>query len=1697
MGVEFPEYEDMKSSSEEVANEQSAQMLADSIEAGDPLITPPADPVATANLISMVDPEKVTPEDVETIAESTGSNPVFVEKVISLVAKSIEEAEETTQEAALENYSNRVHRLCNKVNFSDFAPIEGVTEEEKLMQAADIIPVFSDDVLNNVPSEEIATTMSEAMGGETESIEAIVSIAKNHMNDHINLNNDAVSDDVADDAVEEIGEESDEVIGTELEDNDPYATPMSDDELDSKIDTAITNSDEFAKQNFSYDVTDIVKDVSDAWASTKKDIARAAHQGAKSAIKALTRNPVYEGMASWNKTTLQPALVQMKKVGINNPGIIVATAVSPLAIAALASTISDVVSYKAAADEEESLNNEANAESLDNAAMSAGAKASISLANNARMNASRHFSSSFAGDLYTKEAKLVQLDQYKDELANCLLDLGAVFNNEQSFWPKLSNFISQYRYQVGGALAAILTALLPKFVSVNGTKLIIGVKNASFFERLSNIFNRDPAWIKELSKLDRYVRANPKMMSASFLMALGTAVAAWAQSVSPDKFKQFAPDIVEKLARVKFLETQIAQLESELGGAVASDLAAVTQPMEVIAKNFSLTEDTTAALELELNTPGKLTDSDTNVEPDTTAIGDPMLGIELEDSTSLSNDDSMNDNLSASIDEEIGSLPEVQPAPTTTSPADNNEASYIGPDIIAAGQQGAVTGGDEPVLESAAELSSSERDNKDNDLQLEDEIIADNINLTPEMVEGASTAQAFSNSIRRDRMRQSRYFSRWNFAEPASNENDAGGRGFKATIQDLNGNVIDVVKSQPGDKLIFTCEQVAKQTDPETLKTVVDKSAQQLANEQKVAGNIMEDSTPAPSPADAASDAASDELLVKELNEAADFVNGVWASDSLRQYVVLLLSLIEAGADAPKLNCSAEEFLELQRKVLNDIQNFYITSHFQALASIYNSVNKNKSISAADACKEAKETFDTAWRAIISEFLADAQLDRTKVLTADDAAVAYNHVLGLIQIMVSGDNLDVLKDIEKLLAKFVEQYQAHIETAIESESIDPKKLKNDIACTLCYTAVNAADGVNPDTTKRIIGNAFYEKLCKSEQFDDSIPFDDVVKFIDQIYDIIAQPSTDRSYAKKTLQQDFMATAKEIINLLKVTTDAELQALGKKATTETSGNATRMWNLLKSLADSCKGRLDQVRALIANLNEYVGNISKLVADPQTCVKLAKNINTFFDGSDKNVQKSAAASIGDIVGYGTFVHKVLLNTPEGAKRIAQKQANDAAFAGGQAMFRATLAKAKLAVVQGFMKVAGGLSSLSPQSKMAATARGIAHEAAETADLKQMIADVQALNNNEIMTVIDALKAFNNSKVKDASALTVDSPAAQALINKYLGKWQTMQKAELDDLIKRIENRIEDERLMNELMTDVAPLHFSRARYAQQLDNLRRIKIAMRRYYSAMGSNEDMMISDAVAYDAMPEDEEDFCGTGFCKTKKGQFCGTKSFSKKRKAVNPFGRYYFADEGEDEEEEVPAEANADDASEDESYDEPMDGDAGFEAENDEDFGDNAGWDEEPVDNASEDEFPEEEVDDYDMSADEVDAESAEPAEGELDDATSDYVTAPAVVAPTGEDMSIGHWEDPVVDSSLDDESMRQSPFADQYDSKPGENTLSATNAGEAMALQNDMMTLRGIDQFKGESNFSRTRKAALRKSSENSAVSGLRALLGDKYIK
>lgn len=135
--------------------------------------------VATANLVSILDPAKVDADGIELIADATGTQAEFVENLTTLVDEA-NEAVATVEEAeVLQNYSNKVRDLCAKAkchrNFS-----EGISEEAKITDAAEIVSMVDGEALECVEAKEIAETISEATGADETAVEAIVEVAKDN-----------------------------------------------------------------------------------------------------------------------------------------------------------------------------------------------------------------------------------------------------------------------------------------------------------------------------------------------------------------------------------------------------------------------------------------------------------------------------------------------------------------------------------------------------------------------------------------------------------------------------------------------------------------------------------------------------------------------------------------------------------------------------------------------------------------------------------------------------------------------------------------------------------------------------------------------------------------------------------------------------------------------------------------------------------------------------------------------------------------------------------------------------------------------------------------------------------------------------------------------------------------------------------------------------------------------------------------------------------------------------------------------------------------------------------------------------------------------------------------------------------------------------------------------------------------------------
>jgi len=135
--------------------------------------------VAAANLVSMIDPDKVGSDEVEVIAKATGTEPDFIENLVDLVDQANNSSEPV--EEVQETFSRSVRKLISNMNESNKKRKKYFADEPASMVAtADIIGMLDDEALDTLPTDEIAEVVSDATGTPEEVVEAIVEIAKNN-----------------------------------------------------------------------------------------------------------------------------------------------------------------------------------------------------------------------------------------------------------------------------------------------------------------------------------------------------------------------------------------------------------------------------------------------------------------------------------------------------------------------------------------------------------------------------------------------------------------------------------------------------------------------------------------------------------------------------------------------------------------------------------------------------------------------------------------------------------------------------------------------------------------------------------------------------------------------------------------------------------------------------------------------------------------------------------------------------------------------------------------------------------------------------------------------------------------------------------------------------------------------------------------------------------------------------------------------------------------------------------------------------------------------------------------------------------------------------------------------------------------------------------------------------------------------------
>lgn len=138
--------------------------------------------VATANLVTLLDPDKIGGDEVEVIAEATGSEEVLVEALVDLVDQANEAEGTVPDEEIVQNFSRSVRNLVagakskrrRSKNFSAEDTAKSVVE------VAEIVGMLDDDAIDMVPAADIAATVSEATGTDAKVVEAIVEVAQNN-----------------------------------------------------------------------------------------------------------------------------------------------------------------------------------------------------------------------------------------------------------------------------------------------------------------------------------------------------------------------------------------------------------------------------------------------------------------------------------------------------------------------------------------------------------------------------------------------------------------------------------------------------------------------------------------------------------------------------------------------------------------------------------------------------------------------------------------------------------------------------------------------------------------------------------------------------------------------------------------------------------------------------------------------------------------------------------------------------------------------------------------------------------------------------------------------------------------------------------------------------------------------------------------------------------------------------------------------------------------------------------------------------------------------------------------------------------------------------------------------------------------------------------------------------------------------------
>lgn len=136
--------------------------------------------VETANLVAILDPDKIPEEGITAIADATGVTEDIVENLVDLVDQANDDlANGADNDTIAMNYSRKAKQLASRRSFSrkkrNFAD---EVNDDNLATAIELVSMVDDEALDTMKAAEIAETIAEATDVNTDAVEAVVELAQ-------------------------------------------------------------------------------------------------------------------------------------------------------------------------------------------------------------------------------------------------------------------------------------------------------------------------------------------------------------------------------------------------------------------------------------------------------------------------------------------------------------------------------------------------------------------------------------------------------------------------------------------------------------------------------------------------------------------------------------------------------------------------------------------------------------------------------------------------------------------------------------------------------------------------------------------------------------------------------------------------------------------------------------------------------------------------------------------------------------------------------------------------------------------------------------------------------------------------------------------------------------------------------------------------------------------------------------------------------------------------------------------------------------------------------------------------------------------------------------------------------------------------------------------------------------------------------